>query len=48
MTAEKLLASIAKAACIDFLARMVQHKSYSQTDGERAQAAFMAQHRSST
>ena len=43
MTAEQLLASIDNAACLDFLARMVQHKSYSQTDGERALAAFMAQ-----
>jgi acetylornithine deacetylase len=43
MTAEQLLASIDSAACLEFLARMVQHKSYSQTDGERALAAFMAQ-----
>jgi acetylornithine deacetylase len=43
MTAEQLLATIDEAACLDFLARMVQHKSYSQTDGERALAAFMAQ-----
>lgn len=42
MTADPLLASIDDAACLDFLARMVQHKSYSQTDGERALAAFMA------
>src|SRR5580658_5471553 len=43
MNTEQLLASIDNAACLDFLARMVQHKSYSQTDGERALAAFMAQ-----
>ena len=43
MTAEQLLASIDEAACLDFLSRMVQHKSYSQTDGERALASFMAQ-----
>src|SRR5277367_3601225 len=42
MTAEQLLATIDEAACLDFLARMVRHKSYSQTDGERALAAFMA------
>jgi acetylornithine deacetylase len=42
VTADPLLASIDDAACLDFLARMVQHKSYSQTDGERALAAFMA------
>jgi hypothetical protein len=41
MTAEQLLASIDQAACLDFQARMVQHKSYSQTDVERALAAFM-------
>jgi acetylornithine deacetylase len=43
MTAHQLLESIDEAACLDFLARMVRHKSYSQTDGERALAAFMAQ-----
>jgi acetylornithine deacetylase len=43
MTAEQLLASIDQKACLDFLARMVQHKSYSQTDGERVLASFMAQ-----
>ncbi len=41
MTSEKLLARIDEKACLDFLSRMVQHKSYSQTEGERALAAFM-------
>ena len=42
MTEEQLLASIDEKTCLDFLARTVQHKSYSQTDGESALAAFMA------
>lgn len=41
MTPEDRLARIDDAACLDFLSRMVQHKSHSQTDGERALAAFM-------
>src|ERR1041385_5981399 len=41
MTPEKLLARIDEKACLAFLSRMVQHKSYSQTDEERALAAFM-------
>jgi acetylornithine deacetylase len=41
MTPETLLARIDKKACLDFLSRMVQHKSYSQTEGERALARFM-------
>jgi acetylornithine deacetylase len=42
MKPEDLLARIDEKACLDFLSRMVQHKSYSQTDGERELAAFMA------
>ncbi|HTZ78112.1 MAG TPA: M20/M25/M40 family metallo-hydrolase [Stellaceae bacterium] len=41
MKPEQLLARIDEKACLDFLSRMVQHKSYSQTEGERALAAFM-------
>jgi acetylornithine deacetylase len=43
MTAQDLLACIDEQACLDFLSAMVRHKSYSQTDGERALAAFMLQ-----
>jgi acetylornithine deacetylase len=42
MTHEELLARIDRQYCLDFLSRMVQHKSYSQTEGERTLAAFMA------
>jgi acetylornithine deacetylase len=41
MRPQEILATIDQGACLDLLARMVQHKSYSQTDGERALAAFM-------
>ena len=41
MTPDDLLASIDQAACLDLLSRMVQHKSYSQTEGERVLATFM-------
>ena len=37
-----LLARLDEPAALAFLARMVRHKSYSQTPGERALAAFMA------
>ncbi len=37
-----LLARIDEQACLKFLSTMVQHKSYSQTDGERKLAEFMA------
>jgi len=43
MTPPDLLARIDEKACLDFLSRMVQHKSYSQTEGERNLAAFMAE-----
>ncbi|WP_027350986.1 M20 family metallopeptidase [Halotalea alkalilenta] len=36
-----LLARIDPDFCLDFLARMVRHKSYSATDGERALAEYM-------
>jgi acetylornithine deacetylase len=41
MKHDDLLARIDQRACLDLLSRMVQHKSYSQTDGERALAGFM-------
>jgi acetylornithine deacetylase len=37
-----LLARVDAPACLAFLARMVQHKSYSRTEGERTLASFMA------
>ena len=43
MKADDIIASIDNAACLAFLARMVQHKSYTQTPGERDLAAFMAE-----
>lgn len=39
---EDLLRSIDEAACLDFLARMLRVKSYSETDAERELAGFMA------
>jgi acetylornithine deacetylase len=41
MTPERLLACIDDRACLDFLVRMVQVKSYTQTDGERRLAELM-------
>ena len=41
MTPERLLACVDDKACLDFLGRMVQVKSYSQTDGERRLAELM-------
>jgi acetylornithine deacetylase len=42
MTPEEILARIDQDDCLALLSRMVQHKSYSQTPGERELAAFMA------
>ncbi|WP_341523925.1 M20/M25/M40 family metallo-hydrolase [Pseudomonas sp. G.S.17] len=42
MTPEVLLNRIDEAYCLDFLARMVQHKSYSATPEERQLAEYMA------
>ncbi|MEQ9860380.1 M20/M25/M40 family metallo-hydrolase [Pectobacterium cacticida] len=42
MNSQQLLAAIDDDYCLNFLARMVQHKSYSQTDGERKLAEYMA------
>lgn len=43
MTPEALLDRIDEAYCLDFLARMVQHKSYSATPEERQLAEYMAE-----
>ena len=43
MTEDDLLARIDTKASLDFLAQMVRHKSYSQTEGERKLAAFMCE-----
>src|SRR5262245_14494075 len=37
-----VLARLDEKACLDFLSAMVRHKSYSQTEGERKLAEFMA------
>ncbi|MBU9809656.1 M20/M25/M40 family metallo-hydrolase [Rahnella sp. C60] len=42
MNSQQLLAAIDDDYCLNFLSRMVQHKSYSQTDGERRLAEYMA------
>lgn len=42
MTREQLLDRIDRDFCLNFLATMVQHKSYSATEGERQLAEFMA------
>ena len=42
MTHADLLARIDADACLDFLSRMVRHKSYSETEGERELARYMA------
>nr|WP_129951435.1 M20/M25/M40 family metallo-hydrolase [Rahnella sp. RFA10(1/100)] len=42
MNSQQLLAAIDNDYCLNFLSRMVQHKSYSQTDGERRLAEYMA------
>lgn len=43
MTADEIIARIDEGACLSLLSRMVQHKSYSQTDGERALVEFMGE-----
>lgn len=42
MTPDALIHSIDEAYCLNFLARMVQHKSYSATPEERQLAEYMA------
>lgn len=41
MEAQKLISSLDERYCLEFLARMVQHKSYSETPEERRLAEFM-------
>src|SRR3546814_8351124 len=41
MNKDELLASLDEKYCLNFLARMVQHKSYSETPEERRLAEFM-------
>lgn len=41
MSATGLANRIDERACLDFLSRMARHKSYSETEGERALARFM-------
>src|SRR5258708_19035963 len=43
MQAKDILARIDRQYCLDFLSRMVQHKSYTQSDGEKALAGWMAE-----
>ncbi|HEV2302584.1 MAG TPA: M20/M25/M40 family metallo-hydrolase [Stellaceae bacterium] len=43
MTPQALLARIDERASLDFLARMVRMKSYSESEGERELAGFMAE-----
>ncbi|MFT7058592.1 MAG: acetylornithine deacetylase [Pseudorhodobacter sp.] len=43
MTPDQLCATVDETACIDRLTAMVRHKSYTETEGERALAAKMAQ-----
>jgi acetylornithine deacetylase len=43
MDKDAILAKVDRKFCLDFLSKMVQHKSYSQTDGERALARWMAE-----
>src|SRR5579859_2060025 len=43
MDRDSLLAKIDERASLDFLAEMVRHKSYSETEGERVLARFMVE-----
>jgi acetylornithine deacetylase len=43
MDIDAILTRVDRSYCLDFLARMVRHKSYSQTKGERALAQFMVE-----
>src|SRR5919108_4646730 len=43
MSPEAILARVDDKECLDFLAQMVRHKSYSETEGERRLATFMAE-----
>jgi acetylornithine deacetylase len=43
MTPDEILASIDERFCLDFLSQMARQKSYTQTEGERALARWMAE-----
>ena len=43
MDRHSLLARIDDKGCLDFLSQMARHKSYSETEGERRLAEFMAE-----
>ena len=43
MQAKDILARPDTSFCLKFLSRMVQHKSYSQSEGERVLAGWMAE-----
>ena len=43
MSPKDLVNRIDERACLDFLSAMVRHKSYSETEGERALARFMCE-----
>ncbi|HWK44736.1 MAG TPA: M20/M25/M40 family metallo-hydrolase [Stellaceae bacterium] len=43
MDTDTLLARVDETAALNFLAEMVRHKSYSETEGERALAGFMVE-----
>lgn len=43
MTPDELLASIDERFCLDFLSRMARQKSYTQTEGEKSLARWMAE-----
>jgi acetylornithine deacetylase len=43
MSPEAILARVDDQACLEFLAHMVRHKSYSETEGERQLAAVMVE-----
>jgi acetylornithine deacetylase len=43
MDKDAILGKVDRSFCLDFLSKMVQHKSYSQTDGERALARWMVE-----
>lgn len=43
MSRDKALAAVDEPACIEFLASMIRHKSYTETEGERKLAEYMCQ-----
>ncbi|MDB2407714.1 hypothetical protein N9W17_04215, partial [Jannaschia sp.] len=42
MTPEEICATLDEGACLDRLTTLVRHKSYTETEGERALAAKVA------